>query len=95
MAPPKKVKISKEDLERWWGVGHAHEEMKHVRSRQGIRNMLERDELRGVKTEIGWLIDPASVRAVRLRLEDDAEREKIAHREALIREATQTHEDRV
>lgn len=78
MAPPKKVKIDKEELEQWFGVGDAHEELKPLlRSRQGIRNMLEREELRGIKTRIGWLIDPASVRAVRLRLEDDARRDAV------------------
>ncbi len=88
MAPPKKV--SMQALKQWLGVGDAHKEL--GLSRQGIRNMLERGDLLGVHTRIGWLIDPASVRAVRLRLEDDAEREKIAHREDLIREVNQTHE---
>ncbi len=88
MAPPKKV--SMQALKQWLGVGDASKEL--GLSRQGIRNMLERGDLQGVKTRIGWLIDDASVRAVRLRLEDDAERKKITHREALIREAHETHE---
>ncbi len=75
MAPPKKISI--QELEQWLGVGDASKEL--GRSRQGIRNMLESGELRGVKTKIGWLIDDASVRAIRLRLENDAERKKIAH----------------
>ncbi len=85
MAPPKKVMINKEDLEQWIGVGDASKEL--GRSKQGIRNMLEREELRGIHTRIGWLIDPTSVRSIHLLRQDEAEREKEAEREA-----SQTHE---
>ena len=88
MAPPKK--ISMEELKQWLGVGDVSKELS--RSRQGIRNMLKNGELRGVHTRIGWLIDPASVRAFRLLQQDEDEREKRAKREALIREASQTRE---
>ena len=74
MAPPKK--ISMEELREWHSVQSAREELGHRRSRQGIRNMLESGELRGVKTRVGWLIDPASVRAFALMQRDEAEREK-------------------
>ncbi len=86
MAPQKKIHLH--DLEQWHSVQSAREEL--GLSRQGIRNMLERGDLNGVKTRVGWLIDPASVRAVRLRLEDDAEREKRAERDALVARATQS-----
>jgi hypothetical protein len=88
MAP--EMKISRKELQEWLGVGDAREEL--GRSRQGIRNMLESGELRGVKTRIGWLIDPASVRAFALLQQDEQEREKITHSDALMREAHQTHE---
>lgn len=87
MAPRK---ISIEELEKWFSVRDVAEEL--GRSRQGVRNMLANGELRGVQTRIGWLVDPASVRAFRLLREDEAEREKRAEREALIRRASQPRE---
>ncbi|PLS82850.1 MAG: hypothetical protein CYG60_23450 [Actinobacteria bacterium] len=89
MAPRK---IDPQEFAKWFSVKDAANNL--GRSRQGIRNMLVNGELRGVHTRIGWLIDPASVRAFRLLRQDDAEREKIARRDALIREAHQTHEVR-
>ncbi len=74
MAPPKKVSL--QDLEQWHSVQSAREELSL--SRQGVRNMLERGDLQGVKTRVGWLIDPASVRAFALLQRDEAEREKRA-----------------
>ena len=88
MAPKKK--ISEEELKQWLGVGHVHKEL--GLSRQGIRNMLEREELRGIKTRIGWLIDPTSVRSIHLLRQDEVERAKREKREALIREVSQTRE---
>ncbi len=83
-------KVDPQEFAKWLSVKDAHEEL--GRSRQGVRDMLGTGELRGVKTRIGWLIDPASVRAVRLRMEDDAERERKAKTEAPIRRASQTRE---
>ena len=88
MAPRK---ISIEELEKWLSFKDVAEELGKMR--KGVRHMLEHERrLRGVKTRIGWLIDPASVRAIRLLREDDAERKKKEKREALLREANQTHE---
>ncbi|MDP9475699.1 MAG: helix-turn-helix domain-containing protein [Actinomycetota bacterium] len=81
MAPPKKVSL--QDLERWHSVQSAREEL--GLSRQGVRNLLERGDLNGVKTRVGWLIDPASVRAFAL-LQKDEERERAIRR---ARHATQ------
>ncbi len=82
-----KKKISIEDLERWHSVQSAREELSL--SRQGVRNLLERGDLNGVKTRVGWLIDPNSVRAFALLQADNAEREKKAERERLIAQAKQ------
>lgn len=88
MAPSKKINLM--ELEDWHSVQSAREEL--GLSRQGIRNMLERGELLGIKTRIGWLIDPDSVRAFALLQRDEVERRKRLERDALIREARQTHE---
>lgn len=56
---PRKIDLA--ELERWLSVGQTAEEL--GRSRQHVHNMLAARELRGVKTSIGWLIDPASVEA--------------------------------
>ncbi len=74
MAPTKKIHLH--DLEQWHSVQSAREEL--GLSRQGIRNLLERGDLLGVKTRVGWLIDPDSVRAFALLQQDNAEREKRA-----------------
>ncbi len=87
MAPRK---IDPQEFAKWLSVKDAADDL--GRSRQGIRNMLMTGELRGVHTRIGWLIDPASVRAFRLLRQDEDERVKRAEREALIRRASQTHE---
>lgn len=88
MAPPKKINLM--ELEKWHSVQSAREEL--GLSRQGVRNLLERGDLLGVKTRVGWLIDPASVRAFALLQRDEVEREKREKRDALIREANRTHE---
>lgn len=85
MAPPKKINL--QELETWHSVQSARKEL-HL-SRQGVRNLLERGELLGVKTRVGWLIDPASVRAFALLKRDEAEREKRAERDARIARATE------
>ncbi len=72
MAPAKKIHLH--DLEQWHSVQSARDELEL--SRQGIRNMLGRGDLVGVKTRIGWLIDPASVRAFALLQQDEQERER-------------------
>ncbi len=89
MAPRK---ISIEDIEKWPSVKDVADEL--GRSRQGIRNMLASRDLTGVHTRIGWLVDPASVRAFRLLRQDDGECAKRAERVALIRKATHMHEVR-
>ena len=58
-------KIDLVELERWLGVGQAAEKL--GRSRQHIHNLLAARELRGVRTSIGWLLDPESVEAEKRR----------------------------
>lgn len=54
------------DLESWMSIGQVSKSL--GRSRQGVLNIAEEGRIRGIKTQIGWLLDPASV-------EEFAERE--------------------
>ncbi len=54
------------DLEGWMSIGQVSKKL--GRSRQGVLNIVDEGRIRGVKTQIGWLLDPASV-------EEFAERE--------------------
>jgi DNA-binding Lrp family transcriptional regulator len=54
------------DLENWMSIGQVSRKL--GRSRQGVLNIVDEGRIRGVKTQIGWLLDPASV-------EEFAERE--------------------
>ncbi len=47
------------DLENWMGVGQMSKRL--GRSRQGVINLLDEGRIRSVKTQIGWLADPADV----------------------------------
>ena len=47
------------ELERWLSTSQAASEL--GKSRQGVLWLLENGHLRGVKTAIGWLIEPRSV----------------------------------
>ena len=47
------------DLENWMSIGQVSRKL--GRSRQGVLNIAEEGRIRGVKTQIGWLLDPASV----------------------------------
>jgi hypothetical protein len=49
------------DLEHWMGIGQVS--IRLGRSRQGVLNIAEEGRIRGVKTQIGWLLDPESVEA--------------------------------
>lgn len=47
------------DLEGWMSIGQTSKKL--GRSRQGVLNIVEEGRIRGVKTQIGWLLDPESV----------------------------------
>lgn len=47
------------EFENWMSVKQVAERLD--KSRQGVRHMAEARKIRGVKTSIGWLLDPASV----------------------------------
>ncbi len=47
------------EFERWMTTGVAASKL--GRSRQGVVWMLENRRLRGARTALGWLVDPASV----------------------------------
>ncbi len=53
------------ELERWMSTGQAASML--GKSRQGVLWLLENGHLRGVKTAIGWLIDPRAVEDYRKR----------------------------
>lgn len=47
------------ELEQWMSVKDAAERL--GASRQGVRHLADARRIRGAKTAIGWLFDPASV----------------------------------
>jgi excisionase family DNA binding protein len=47
------------EFERWLTTSQAASKL--GRSRQGVLWMLENGRLRGVKTQLGWLVDPEAV----------------------------------
>ena len=49
------------DLEGWMSIGQVSKKL--GRSRQGVLNIAEEGRIRGVKTQIGWLLDSESVQA--------------------------------
>ncbi len=53
------------ELEKWLSTSQAASEL--GKSRQGVLWLLENGHLRGVKTAIGWLIDPRAVEAYKER----------------------------
>ena len=50
-------------FERWLTTGDAASRL--GKSRQGVVWMLENRRLRGARTALGWLVDPASVEELR------------------------------
>ncbi len=57
------------DLENWMSIGQVSRKL--GRSRQGVLNIVDEGRIRGVKTQIGWLLDPASVEAFADKQEKD------------------------
>jgi len=53
------------ELESWMTTGEAASAL--GKSVQGVKWMLENRRLRGVRTRLGWLVDPASVEERRER----------------------------
>jgi excisionase family DNA binding protein len=53
------------ELEQWLSTSQAASAL--GKSRQGVLWLLENGHLRGVKTAIGWLIDPRSIEAYKDR----------------------------
>jgi hypothetical protein len=47
------------EIEGWLTTGDAASRL--GKTRQGIKFMLGEQRLRGVRTQLGWLIDPASI----------------------------------
>jgi hypothetical protein len=58
------------ELERWLTTSQAASEL--GKTRQGILWLLENKRLRGVKTQLGWLVDPSAVKALRREDLEDA-----------------------
>jgi hypothetical protein len=56
-----------QELEAWWGATNAAKQLGVTR--QAVHYMLKEGRLRGIKTEIGWLVDPVSVEREKLRRE--------------------------
>ena len=50
------------ELEQWLTTSQAASKLN--RTRQGVTWMVENKKLRAAKTQLGWLIDPESVRQV-------------------------------
>jgi len=50
------------EFERWLSTGDTASRL--GKSRQGVVWMLENRRLRGARTSLGWLVDPASVEEV-------------------------------
>jgi len=51
------------EFEKWLTTGQAASRLR--KSRQGVTWMIENRRLRAVKTQLGYLVDPASVEALR------------------------------
>jgi hypothetical protein len=51
------------ELEQWLTTSQAASKLN--RTRQGVTWMVENKKLRAAKTQLGWLIDPASVEDAR------------------------------
>lgn len=90
-----------EELEKWLSTREAARRLGVSRqqainlardSRSPVRAVHVGKSSEGKRSGGVWVFDPASVRAVGVLKEDEAEREKKEKRDALIREANQTHE---
>jgi excisionase family DNA binding protein len=53
------------EFEQWLTTSEAASRL--GKSPQGIKWMLENQRLRGVRTKLGWLVDPADVEAAKQR----------------------------
>ena len=56
------------EFERWLSTSQAASEM--GKTRQGVLWLLENGRLRGVRTQLGWLIDPRAVEDYRRRRQE-------------------------
>jgi hypothetical protein len=60
---------SEQEFERWLTTGDAANKL--GKSRQGVVWLLENRRLRGVRTALGWLVDPRDVTRLEREQEDD------------------------
>ena len=60
------------ELKLWMTTGQAASKLN--KSRQGVLWLVENGHLRGVKTQLGWLIDPKSVEHYRSQEENRSQR---------------------
>ena len=51
------------EIEKWFTTSQAANKLN--KTRQGVTWMVKNKKLRAAKTQLGWLIDPASVEAAR------------------------------
>lgn len=62
---------SEQEFERWLTTGDAANRLD--KSRQGVVWLLENRRLRGVRTALGWLVDPRDVERVAAERSDNVQ----------------------